>query len=61
MVGMRMGVENPLQGEALTLDMLQQCVSRMGRGGAGLGIEVQNGINNGASTGFRVRNNILDA
>jgi hypothetical protein len=43
-VGMRVRVEDPLQGEALARDVCQQLVGRMSRRGARLRIEVQDRI-----------------
>ncbi len=60
-VGVRVGIEDPLQFVALALDVGEQGIGGAGRGRAGLRVEVEHRIDDGAAFRLGVRDDVLDA
>ena len=56
-----MGVENPLKLEALVVDMAQQGIGRVRRRGAGVRVEIEHRIDDGAAFGLGIGNDVLNA
>ena len=60
-VGMGVGVEDPLDGQPLLGDVAQNCVGVRRAGGAGLLVEIEDGVDDGAAPGRGIGDDILDA
>jgi hypothetical protein len=61
MVGVRMGIEDPLQGEAVSVDIPQQSIGGCRSCRTRSWIKVKDWIDDGTLLAYWVRNHILDA
>lgn len=60
MVGVRVGVEYPLETQVRPADIIQQGIGAVGRCGTRFLIEVENRIDDGAGLGVRIAHHVLD-
>jgi CubicO group peptidase (beta-lactamase class C family) len=60
-VGVRMGIENPIDDVFFAFDMFEQRVSRVGRCRAGFGLEIVHRVDDRAVLRLRIGDDVLDA